>query len=255
MSCGSNCRTRGADEEIRNGADGIVLIQGTDTLEESAFFLDLLWDKPQPLIMTGAMRCASEIGPDGFRNLRDALFLAANPEAECRGVLVVLNEEIHEGRWVRKGRSTGPGAFQSANAGPCGSIRGPHVRFWRSAPERLAIPVPGKFEKRVGILHASMDGGPDLIESMTAYRYDGLVIAGFGTGHVPSGWHPAIEAAAARIPIVIASRVTESFSYPDEGWLPILAAKKGDILFSGFLDALKSRILLLLLIETDRLHP
>lgn len=81
-----------------------------------------------------------------------------------------------------------------------------------------------------------------------------LVIAGFGTGHVPGHWHPAIAAAAARIPVVIASRVAEGFSYPDDGWPPALATMKDGILFAGLLDALKSRILLMLLIETGSLH-
>ncbi len=243
-----------AEGEINKGADGAVLIQGTDTLEESAFFLDLLWDKPQPLIVTGAMRTASDIGSDGFKNLRDALFLAANPDARGRGVLVVLNDEIHEARLVCKRRSTGVGAFESASLGVCGSIRGPYVRFSRGAPERLVVPVPKTFEKRVGVLQASMDGSPDLIESMLSRRYDGLVIAGFGVGHVPNSWHPAIEAAAAEIPVLIASRVTESFSYPDDGWLSAWGARKGEIHFSGLLDATKSRILLMLLIEADLLR-
>ena len=124
-----------ARSEVDAGAAGIVVTQGTDTIEESAYFLDLIWDRAEPLVVTGAMRHPEQAGADGPANLLASVVVATSAPARGRGVLVVLNDEIHAARQVRKTDSNALDAFTSApfgrsaasTKGPSSSRTGPAV--------------------------------------------------------------------------------------------------------------------------------
>ena len=132
-----------ASDAVRAGAEGVVVTQGTDTLEETAYLLDLLWPHRQPIVVTGAMRNPSLAGIDGPANLLAAVRVAASPLAHDLGALVVLNDEIHLAARVRKTHSTSTATFQSPDTGPVGVIVEGSVRLLSKPITRFAaLPVP-----------------------------------------------------------------------------------------------------------------
>ncbi|WP_278258823.1 asparaginase [Nocardioides convexus] len=132
---------RWADEAVAAGATGVVVTQGTDTLEESSYLLDLFWDRPEPLVVTGAMRSAQAPGADGPANLLAAVRTALAPGSRERGVLVAFADEVHQARWVAKTDSLSTGAFRSPSFGPVGRCVEGEVRY-AAPPARLAPLTP-----------------------------------------------------------------------------------------------------------------
>lgn len=239
--------------QYEEGAAGVIVTQGTDTIEETVFTLDLLLGLTYPVVVTGAMRDPSRPGADGTVNLEAALLVATSEELSRTGSVVVLNDEIHGARWVRKTHTSNVAAFQSPGAGPLGwIIEGqPHFLF---APMRVpeeAIPAqPG--DERVFLHTAQMDDDPAVIDFVSSHGYAGVVIAGMGGGHVSGEFAKALGGLAEKIPVVFTSRtgaggvLRQTYSSPGaemdlihRGLIP-----------AGSLDDLKSRILLTLLMRS-----
>jgi L-asparaginase len=226
------------------GASGIIITQGTDTLEETAYYLHLLHTGPQPIVVTGAMRNPTLAGPDGPANLLAATTVAASPHARDRGVLVVMADEIHAADRVRKMHSVSTHAFTSPNGGPLGYVVEGEPRFLSQTAPRHAVPTPVR-QPRVGLYTAAV-GDDAAYLSAAAAHVDGLVIAGFGVGHVPDTWVPTLTALAQQIPVVFASRIgagpvlTSTYGFP--GSERDLTAR--GLIPAGFLDPYKARILL-----------
>jgi L-asparaginase len=128
------------DERLAAGADGVVVVQGTDTIEETAFLLDLVVRSDKPVIVTGAMRGAEAAGADGPANILAAVIVAGTPGARGLGTLVVLNDEIHAARFVQKSHTALPSAFTSPLAGPLGHVAEGRARI-RLAPARRRDPI------------------------------------------------------------------------------------------------------------------
>ena len=232
---------------LAGGAAGIVVTQGTDTIEESAYLLDLLHDGPEPLVVTGAMRNPSLAGADGPANLLAAVQVAASAQARDLGCLVVFADEIHAAARVRKTHSTSPATFASPNGGPLGYlVEGVPTLLQRPAARHTLGPPPGELP-RVGLYTATLGDDGALLPGYGA-RLDGMVVAGFGVGHVPEAWLDDLTALAARIPVVLASRtgagpvLTGTYGYP--GSERDLLDR--DLIPAGWLDPLKARILLTL---------
>ncbi|WP_437682290.1 asparaginase [Sorangium sp. So ce131] len=201
---------------------GVVVTHGTDTLEETAFALDLLLDGDTPVVLTGAMRDASTAGGDGPRNLVSAARVAVDPAARGLGVLAVMNDEIHAARYVMKTHTTALGTFASPGAGPLGAIDGEGVRFHarpaRTPPLPLAPPAP-----RVYLVKMAAGMDDLLLRALLDARADGVVIEGSGAGNVCGSWEGAIgDLVQAGIPVVLSSRcpggrVTPTYGAPGGG--------------------------------------
>ncbi len=197
----------------RHEADAVVITHGTDTMEETAFFLDTVLHHEQPVILTGSMRPGSAISADGPANIYEAVKVAASPQARGRGVLVVLNDTIHAAHWVSKADSTALQTFVSRNAGPVGIVDPAAVRFYGPARVRLALPLPaGEQLPPVDVIyaHADMDGR-QIDESVRA-GVKGLVIAGMGDGNVSAPAMQALDRAVkAGLVVVRSSHVGDGF--------------------------------------------
>jgi len=233
------------DAAAAEGA-GVVVVQGTDTLEETAFLLDLVCSGRTAVVVTGAMRRPDLPGADGPANLAAAVAVAADPGCQRLGVLVVLADEIHAARYVRKTHTTSTATFRSPGAGPLGVVveGSPRVLLRPAAPIvpsqlRLHRPV------RVGLVTLSLGDRGELLEAVDG-RFDGLVVAGFGAGHVPTWLVEPLAEIAGRMPLVLASRtgagplLSETYRGPGSEY-DLLGR---GLLSAGVLDAVKARILL-----------
>ncbi len=197
-----------ASEAVADGAAGVVVTQGTDTVEETAYLADLVWPHPQPLVFTGAMRNPTLAGADGPANLLAALSVAAADDSRDLGALVVFGDEIHSGRWVRKTHSTSTAAFASPDTGPLGHVIEGRVRILHAGarPAPLSVPDPATLgSTRVALYTVTFDDDGALLDGL-ADTHQGLVVAGYGVGHVPGRLSPVLGALAERIPVVLTSR-------------------------------------------------
>ena len=196
---------------------GVVITHGTDTLEETAFLLDLCLDGTKPVVFCGAMRTISEPGWDGPANLMAAVRVAAHPDSGGRGVLVAVGEEIHAAAEARKWHTQSLQAFRSSH-GPLGGFERGSVRYHRP-PFRSPILASKRLVSEVD-LHTMATGVDDaLIRASVARGARGLVIEATGCGNVPPSVLPGVRAAlAARIPVVLVSRCGEGSVAPAYGY-------------------------------------
>ena len=185
-------------DRFADGVDGIVVVQGTDTIEETAYLFDLYHGGPQPLVVTGAMRNPTLAGPDGPANLLAAVQTAASDSARNVGCVVVLADEIHAARRVRKTHSTAGSTFQSPNGGPLGYLVEGQPCLLNPTAFRIAMPPPVRRPlPRVALMTITL-GDDGLLVDALAGRADGAVVAGFGVGHVPIGWSLGWRSSPAR---------------------------------------------------------
>ncbi len=243
-----------ARRSVEGGATGVVLIQGTDTLEETAYLLDLFWNRTAPLVLTGAMRPPHQAGADGPANLLAAVTVAASDAARELGTVVVLNDEVHEARQVRKTHATALHAFTSPDGGPLGRVlEGRLTLHHRPAPRPPALTAPtGADGIRVALLEMSLGDDGELVRRCAEAGYAGIVVSAFGAGHVSQAAADAIEEVAAGIPVVVGSRAgagsTLGRTYGFAGSEQDLGARGA--LLSGRLDPRKARLLLWALLGT-----
>jgi len=246
-----------ARTEVDRGADGAVLIQGTDTIEETAYLLDLFWDRSAPLIVTGAMRSPQTPGADGPANLNAGVRVASADASRDRGVLVVMNDEIHAARWVRKTRASGAGAFESPSFGPVGQLDEDQAVYGGVAAERRPLSLPEPFvAPRVALLETYLGDDGELLEAVADRGFQGVVLAGYGVGHVSSTVAAIVGKVARAIPVVFASRTgagsTHRNTYGFDGSESDLIARGA--IPAGWLDARKARVLLACLLAAGADH-
>lgn len=198
----------------RADIDGLVIAHGTDTLEETALYLELVLPAAKPVVLTGAMRPADAISADGPANLLDAVRVAIDPSASGRSALVVFHEQILPARGLRKSHALQLGAF-SATDGPVGATR-PEIRFFRSpAPRAEALPWPDAPLPRIDILSVSAGTTPEWLEAVTRFGARGLVLSLPGNGSVPDVWHdPIRQLTRSGLPVIRASRCHAGFIGP-----------------------------------------
>src|SRR5690625_1639539 len=197
-----------ARAQVDDSARGVVVTHGTDTLEETAYLLDLLWDRPEPLVVTGAMRQADLPSADGTANVLAAARVALAPEARERGVLVVLNDEIHLAARMTKESSTALDAFVSPGSGPAGRLHEHRVRLAAPpAPRPAALPAPGPGSVDVPLVEAPLADDGRVVRALVDAGFRALVVDGSGLGHVSAGTAGELTAAVARgVVVVVATR-------------------------------------------------
>ncbi len=202
----------------RPEVDGVVVTHGTDVLEETAMLLDLTVDSLKPVVLTGAMRTATQVGYDGLANLAAAVRVAASPEARDLGTLVVLNDEVHAARFATKTHTLSLDTFQSPAWGPIGRVEGDRVLVGSRVTRRY-ISCTG-LETRVELLKLTVGAEPAVLEDLLARGARGVVIEALGGGRIPPWWFPAIErAVAGGVTVVVGSRcpagrVWDPYGYP-----------------------------------------
>ena len=236
---------------IGEGYDGFIVIQGTDTLEETAFILHLLLPVEHPIIVYGAMRNPGLRGADGPANILASIQVAASDKCRGLGTLIVFNDEIHSAAYVRKVHPQSTQGFASV-PGPLGFMA-EGVPSLRVLPVKRPIPwidiKTGMIQ--VPIYPTPMSDDGRLLEKAEELGVKGLVVEALGGGHVPAELVDCLDRMAKKIPVILASRVgtgdmlTSTYSgYP--GSETSLLGR--GLISSGFLDARKARILLILLL-------
>lgn len=237
----------------RFDVDGVVISQGTDSLEEVAYFLELVVDSSKPVVLTGSMRTPDMPGFDGPANLYDSMILAGSEVAEGMGTAVVMNGKIHSAKFVTKANTTHPDAFQSSNGGIVGQVVENNVILFTRTCKAQAIPIieknVSKINVNVPLIKVCLEPGRELLEWL-AQTADGIVIEAMGGGHVPSCLITSIaEASRNNIPVVITSRcgsgplLTETYSFVGSE----KSLRDAGAIFSN-LSGLKARIKLITLL-------
>ncbi|MCD5141326.1 MULTISPECIES: asparaginase [Mammaliicoccus] len=226
--------------------DAFVITHGTDTLEETAYLLDLTIETNLPIILTGAMRSSNEIGSDGLYNYVSALKVASTDEAQNKGVMVVFNDEIHTAKNVTKTHTSNTSTFQSPNYGPIGSVTKTHVIFHHQPFPYKKYPNINPNIK-IGIVKAHMDLSSDLLDFFVEKQYDGLIIEALGQGNMPPTALQGIQNLLdADIPVVMVSRsfngiVGGIYAYEGGGY----QLQQMGIILSNGLNGQKARLKLL----------
>ena len=230
---------------------GAIVVQGTDTIEETAFVLDCLVGGDKPVVITGAMRGAEAPGADGPANLLASAIVASSSRARGLGALVVLNETIHAARLVQKASTFLPSSFASLSAGPLGCVIEGEARIDMRVSRRTVIAGGDSgTDQPVALLTAALDDDGRLLATLPGLGYRGLVVEAMGVGHVPAAIVPALASLTTQFPVVLSSRVP---SGPVFGKTYGFAGSETDLLArglipSGALGGLKSRLLLSLLL-------
>jgi len=190
--------------------DGIAITHGTDTMEETAYFLNLVVKTDKPVVLTGSMRPSTSLSADGPLNIYNAVGVASDPRAKGRGVLVVANDDIHGARAITKRHTTDVQTFVSPEAGLIGVclfdsrdfVRMPARAHTTATPFKVAV---GQTLPRVDIIYAHAGMSPDLIDAAVANGAKGLVIAGVGDGNMTTAALAAVSRAIAKGVVVVRS--------------------------------------------------
>jgi L-asparaginase len=238
------------NEVLKGDTDGVVITHGTDTMEETAYFLSLVVKSDKPVVLVGSMRPATAISADGPANLYDAVALAANPAAKGRGPLVVLNDEIHYAHEAQKTNTTALDTFKSPNRGRAGVMNTGKAYFFSENTTRHTtkseLSVDGKETKdlpRVDIVYSYANVGRDTIDFLVSKGVKGIVLAGVGDGNSTDDVIAALaEAAKKGVAVVRSSRTGSGLVVRnvevDDDKLGFIAAME--------LNPSKARILLML---------
>lgn len=240
---------RKAAAALQSGSSGVVVTHGTDTLEETAYFLDLTAAGGGPVVVTGSMRGQDSIGPEGMANLVEACKVALAPEAAAWGALVVMNDRIHAAREAAKVHSWLLDAFASPESGPAGYVGPAGVNFTRQPlrAERLAF---SGFVSPVDLLKLSVDCGDRLVRAAVSSGTKGLVVETLGFGNIPQAALQALrDAIEAGVPVVLTSRCLTGGA-PSPG-----TVRRGGFILSD-LSGPKARIKLMLALSlgAERSH-
>ncbi len=236
----------------RADVDGVVVTHGTDTLEETAYLLELLLASPKPVVLVGAMRNSSELGWDGPANLRSAVRVAAEPRARGLGVIVVMNDQLLAAAEAIKTHVEALETFQSRDFGPLGFVDKDRLVLTHRSVMREHIPTT-RLEERVEIVKLSAGSDGALLRPAVQSGLRGLVVEGLGRGNVPVTAIAAVEEVVeSGLPVVITSRcprgrVLDTYAYEGSG----KHLRRMGAILGGLLPSHKARLKLMLLLGAD----
>ncbi len=240
------------DDKIKElDLDGVVVTHGTDTIEETAYFLDLYLNTKTPVVLTGSMRNLSELGYDGLSNLASSVSVALAEESKNRGVLLVANDEINSALEVTKTHTMALDTFKSMEFGPLGIVDQQDVIYYREYTKTKHKLKITKLTKKVEIVKVYAGADGKIINFLIEQKTDGIVLEAMGRGNVPPAMVPAIiRALENNIPVIITSRcpkgrVRDSYNYEGGGF----HLRKLGVLFAGNLNSQKARIKLMLALD------
>lgn len=237
----------------RDDIDGVVVTHGTDSLEETAYFLDLTIRSPKPVIITGSMRNSSELGYDGPSNLAASICTAICESAKNRGVLVCLNDELNCASEVTKANSMSLNAFQTPNFGPIGIVDNNEVIFYRGSMKKQHFDVK-KLVTNVDLIKCVTGMDSKLVDFCVQSGDKGLVIEAMGRGNIPPQMVDGIKNAIQKgVAVVIVSRcyqgrVLDSYGYHGGG----KELRNMGVILGDILPGQKARIKLILALSTTK---
>ncbi|SDJ31357.1 L-asparaginase [Vreelandella titanicae] len=237
----------------RADVDGLVITHGTDTLEETAYFLSLTLPADKPCVITGSQRAPHQLGTDAFKNICDAIVAAVSPQLSQLGCVVVFNESLFAARYARKVSSFQLHGFDAPGAGSLGYIDGQRLKLYHTGTaieppiEGWDVPLP-----RVDLLPAYLDASPALLKACLESGAKGVVIDGLGRGHVPPGWMNEIRAlVSAGVLVAVVSSCAQgpvNTSYEFSGSLADLVS--AGVITLNDISARKARLALALLLSS-----
>lgn len=236
----------------RSDVSGVVITHGTDTVEETAYFLDLVHSSEKPVVLTAAMRGAGDTSPDGPMNILCAVKAAVSDETRGMGVMVCLNEILHAAADVMKTHAANPATFESPWWGPVGYVDCDRVVI-RRKPLGVKRIRPEALGARVDIVKAMTGSGREYVDFAVSQGCAGIVVEGFGRGNIPPGMVPGIADAVGRgVRVVIVSRtlagrVLDVYGYPGS----VTDTLRAGVVMGGELSAAKARIKLLLALSDN----
>ena len=233
-------------EEAAN-YDGVVITHGTDTLEETAYCLDTMEIPRIPIVLTGAMRSSNELGSDGVYNYLSALRVASDDKATDKGVLVVMNDEIHAAKYVTKTHTTNVSTFQTPTHGPLGLIMKQEILYFKTAEPRVRFDLD-RIEGLVPIITVYAGMTDELLDMLDWNKVDGLIIQAFGAGNIPKETAQKLESLLHKgIPVALVSRCFNGIAEPVYAYQGGgVQLQKAGVLFVKELNAQKARLKLLI---------
>lgn len=234
-------------EAIDSDIRGVVITHGTDTLEETAFFLDTTIGDQIPIVVTGAMRSSNELGSDGLYNFESAIRVASCDEAVEKGVLVVMNDEIHSARYVTKTHTTNVATFRTPTLGPIGLVTKHRILFMQELLDSTRLDI-SSVNGTIPIVKAYAGMQGDLLEALAHAKVDGLVIEALGAGNLPPQALTALKKLLIqKIPVILVSRCFNGIAepvYDYEGGGKELAEM--GVIFCNSINSQKARLKLLI---------
>ncbi|GAA4709255.1 asparaginase [Brevibacillus fulvus] len=246
-------KTRIEQETARTAYSGVVITHGTDTLEETAYFLDLTLSLSIPVVITGAMRSSNELGADGPVNLISSVRTAVDPASRDKGVLVVFNDEIHAAAHVTKTHTSNVATFQSPQFGPIGTISKKHVHYHHAPLAREYYPIRHA-DANVPLIKAVAGMNPEWLQFLLDQPIDGLVVEAFGLGNLPPAVLPILKQLLQKgVPVLLVSRcyngqVQDVYDYEGGG----RQLKSMGVIFSNGLNGQKARLKLMVALQQTR---
>jgi L-asparaginase len=231
----------------REDIQGVVISHGTDTLEETAYFLDLVLASSKPVVLTGSMKNASELGYDGLTNLVSSIQVVRHKASVDKGALVVMNYEIHAASEVIKTHTLNLDTFKTLSFGPLGIIDDEEVLYYRHRPQKRLRALKNRINDNVVLVKMVSGFDPDVLQFYLDKSISGIVIEALGRGNVPPLVMPKIQAFhKANIPVLIVTRcvsgrVLDTYGYPGGGKDLV----RHGALLGGDLSGPKARLLLM----------
>lgn len=235
-----------------NDIDAIVVTHGTDSIEETAYFLELTTNSEKPIVLVGSLKNSSDLGYEGSSNLKDAFNVAIDEKSKDKGVLVVMNGQIHSAYYVEKTHTTAIEGFSSLEFGPLGAVRNDKVVYHRNIVERQYYELLD-IEKKVGIVKCAVGVSSDIIKFYLNNNYRGIVIEAFGAGNVSREMSIAIKEAIKKgVPVIVTSRcingsIEAIYGYEGGG----VRLKEIGIISGNCLSSQKARIKLSILLGSS----